>query len=165
MFSEILDVIDPDDQVIGQASEKDIYEKRLSHRIVHVMVVNTKGELLLQKRSMRKAYMPGAWVTSAGGHALTGETYEEAALREMEEEIGVVCSLTFKGKEWFDCDDRPGLKKIVALFEAHHEGPFRISEREVEQVTFFSLGEIKEMVKQGESFHPELLFLLERYYA
>lgn len=92
---EILDVVDEDNVVVGNTPKAEVYTKLLNHRIVHVLVFNTAGEMLLQLRSKNKSFMPGYWVTSAGGHVGSGETYEVAALRELQEELGVTGKLEF----------------------------------------------------------------------
>ena len=51
---EIFDVIDENNKVIGKATRKEVHAKGLLHRAVHILIVNSKGEMLLQKRSMTK---------------------------------------------------------------------------------------------------------------
>ncbi len=86
---EILDIINMDDQVIGQATREDVYAQKHMHRIVHVIVRDSAGRFLLQIRSETVKYLPLHWSTAVGGHVQTGETYKEAAWRELEEEIGI----------------------------------------------------------------------------
>lgn len=160
---EYLDVVDDDDRVIGRASEKDIYEKRLMHRIVHIFIFNGKGELALQFRSRHKPFCPHHWSTSVGGRVQSGEDYEAAAMREYEEELGRKGELRFAFKDLYAAPD--GLRKFLVTFTTVFDGPFRINPDEVERVEFFSLRKIQEMVKHGEKFHPELLFLLEKHYG
>lgn len=86
---EIFDVVDEGDVVVGRATRREVHEKGLLHRAVHVFVVNRHGELLLQKRSRFKDVHPGVWDSSAAGHLDAGEDYQSAALRELAEEMGV----------------------------------------------------------------------------
>ncbi len=95
---EIFDVVDQEDQVIGQASRKEVHQRGLLHRSVHILVFNSKGELFLQKRSMAKDENPGYWDTSAAGHVDTGEEYAHCALRELDEELGIKADLREIGK-------------------------------------------------------------------
>ena len=55
----------------------------------HVIVMNSKDEIVLQKRSKKKFIQPGRWDTSVGGHLEPGESYEVGAIREMKEELGI----------------------------------------------------------------------------
>lgn len=86
---ERFDVVDEDDQVVGQASRAEVHAKGLLHRAVHIFVVNGRGELLLQQRSRLKDVHPGVWDSSVAGHLDAGEDYEAAARREMVEEMGI----------------------------------------------------------------------------
>ncbi|MFQ5716285.1 MAG: NUDIX domain-containing protein [Nitrospinales bacterium] len=86
---EILDVVDMQDRVIGQGSRKEIHEKALIHRSVHILAFNSQGELFLQKRVWSKDENPGLWDSSAAGHMNSGEDYLDCARRELKEELGI----------------------------------------------------------------------------
>ena len=87
---ELLDVVDAEDRVIGVKTRGEIHAQGLMHRAVHILVFNAKGELFLQKRTMTKDENPGQWDSSAAGHVDSGETYIACAVREIEEELGIV---------------------------------------------------------------------------
>ena len=87
--SEILDVVDADDRVVGAMERGELHRKRLFHRSVHIFVLDEAGRIYLQRRSMNKEEHPGKWDSSASGHVASGESYQEAACRELEEEIGL----------------------------------------------------------------------------
>lgn len=70
------------------------------HRTAEIVVLNPANEILLSLRHPDKKYLPNYWDVCLGGHLDPGETYEEAAMRELEEEIGIrpgVNELTFLG--------------------------------------------------------------------
>jgi len=159
---EMMDVVNEKDEVVGVVSKKEIYEKSLPHRIVHVFVFNKKGELALQLQGREKKYCPLHWMCTAGGHVQAGETYEQAAVREFKEEVGAEVPITFLGKDLFI--GPKGIRKTLASFMASYEGPFSPNPHEVEKVEFFTFDRIKEMIKGGEKFHPELLFLLRKHF-
>jgi isopentenyldiphosphate isomerase len=58
-------------------------------RSTNVFVMNSSGELLCHQRAWEKERLPGGWSTHLGGHVGVGETYEENALKELEEEAGI----------------------------------------------------------------------------
>lgn len=92
--SELFDVVDAEDRVIGQATRREVHSKGLLHRSVHILVFNEAGELFLQKRAKTKDENPGFWDTSAAGHVSAGDDYWVTAHRELEEELGIRETLT-----------------------------------------------------------------------
>ena len=57
--NEIIDVVDINDNIIGQSYRHEVHDKNLLHRSTHILVFNNTGELFLQKRSMNKDESPG----------------------------------------------------------------------------------------------------------
>lgn len=134
---EIFDVVDEQDNVLKQASRKEVHEQKLIHRAVHVLVFSKKThDCLLQKRSAYKDKHPGVWDSSAAGHLDAGETYEEAAIRELREELGIedaklihVCNLPpSEATGW----------EHVGLYAALHDGKVHFPAAEIEGVILFS---------------------------
>lgn len=161
MNSELMDIVNEKDEVIGSAPRSEIYKKRLCHRIAHVIIFNSEGEMALQLRAKKQGFFGNSWVTSAGGHVHAGESYEEAAMRETSEELGIVPVLEHAFKDLYET---PKVLKLLCTFTALREGPFTPNPREVQKVEFFTLEKIKQMMQRGELFHPELVFLLEKHY-
>ena len=96
--NEILPIVDESDEPIGAAARHEIHQKGLLHRAAHVLVFDPKGRIYLQKRSAAKDTHPLKWTCSASGHVDPGETYLEAAGRELMEELGLETELTPVGK-------------------------------------------------------------------
>lgn len=159
---ELLDIVDSNDNIIGQATRDDIYGKSLGHRIAHVLIFDDEGRMVLQKRSDKVSFCPGHWSTAVGGHVQSGETYEEAALREYQEELGVVSGLEYVGKDLYVAPGKPD--KFVTTFRTQYDGTFEPDAEEVSEVRAFDIAEIKRMMEDGEKFHPELVFILQKYY-
>ena len=80
--------------VIGAAPRAEVHGNNLRHRAVHLFIFNRAGELLLQKRSRWKDRHPNLWDSSAAGHVGAGEEYDETAVRELREELGITAELT-----------------------------------------------------------------------
>ena len=87
---EIFDVVDSTDQVIGKAPRSQVHSIHLLHRAVHVLLFDSSGALVVQKRSATKDTYPGCYDSSASGHLNAGEDYDAAAARETQEELGVL---------------------------------------------------------------------------
>lgn len=161
-MTEVLDVVDYNDSIISQATRDEVYEKSLCHRIVHVLIFNDDGKMALQKRSKTVSFCPGYWSTAVGGHVQSGETYVDGAFREYEEELGMIGALEFFSKDLYEAEGSP--TKFVAAYKSNFNGPFEPNPEEVELVDFFTMDEIKDMITSEEKFHPELLFLLKKYF-
>ena len=147
-MSEYFEIVDEHDAVIGTARRSECHgNPQLIHRVAHVLVFDQQGRLLLQKRSLNKDVQPGKWDTSVGGHLDPGETYEEAAAREMFEELGLVdLPLTFLHAYQMRSDFE---SENVATFTTCHDGPFHFSTREIDEVRFWTLQEIDAALSSG----------------
>lgn len=86
---EYLEVVDKNNQPIGAFSRNFVHQHNLLHRSVLVLFYNKEKKLFLQQRSHKKYEYPGYWDLSATGHVQLGESREEAAFRELEEELGL----------------------------------------------------------------------------
>src|SRR3989338_10309111 len=124
---EYFDVVNEKDKVIGKASRDECHKKGLLHRASHILILNSEGKILFQKRSMEKDLYPGWWIDSAAGHLDSGEGYETAAHRELKEELGIDTNLVYlflKRKQWKGKGKIDN--EIVKVFGGKHSGPFNI---------------------------------------
>lgn len=88
-MSEILDVVNEQNEIIGQAERDEVHSKGLLCRLVYVCFYTPDGGIILQKRSLTKKNDPGKLTTAVSGHVGAGQDFVEAALREALEETGV----------------------------------------------------------------------------
>lgn len=85
---ERLDVVDQDNVVIGQADRQEVHNKHLLHRAVHLILTTGEGHFLLQQRANSAPTFPGRWDSSASGHVIAGDSFDQTVQREAKEEIG-----------------------------------------------------------------------------
>ncbi len=89
-MEEYLDIYTETGEPAGYSRLKDeAHKEGLFHRTVHIWFYTNNKEVLFQKRGANKETFPNYWDVSVAGHVMAGETLEEAALREVEEEIGL----------------------------------------------------------------------------
>lgn len=100
MESEIVDIVNEENEVVGQGSRQELHEKGLWHRVVNVWFYNANGEVFFQKRSKIKNGSHVSLGFTVGGHVGARQTIMDAVLRETKEETGrdiVPEELTFHG--------------------------------------------------------------------
>jgi isopentenyl-diphosphate delta-isomerase len=158
---EIFDVCDAQDRVIGQAPRSVVHRDKLLHRAVHVFVFNTQNQLLVQLRSATKDEFPLCYTSSASGHLSTGEDYLESAVREMEEEIGLVAPLKFLGK--FPASEDFAWDHTV-LYLAHSDAEPQPDPLEVANILRFTIPELMQHLREDPAkFSPPFRKLVEWY--
>jgi 16S rRNA (adenine1518-N6/adenine1519-N6)-dimethyltransferase len=145
---ELLAVVDQNDRPLRAMARGTIHQENLLHRAVHILLVNDRGDLLLQKRSHRKDRFPQRWDSSAAGHVDADESYQECAMRELWEEIGVTATLTETGG--VVASEATG-HEFIKIFAGVHNGPFRWNPHEIETGGFFR----PEMVDTWISTRPQ----------
>jgi|SRR5208282_4903582 len=142
MQEELLEIVDKEGKALGVALRSSIHgNPSLLHKVVHVLVFNSLGELLLQKRSMSKDVEPGKWDTSVGGHVSAAEEISSAVDREMKEELGIdTCELRFL-YSYIHSDAYES--ELVFTYSCIHNGPFSFNTGEIDAVKFWRIEEIK----------------------
>lgn len=145
---EIFEVLDTEGRIIGLATRSELHSNpSLLHRVVHIMVFNKQGDLLLQKRSLNKDIGPGKWDTSVGGHVNPGEDVYSAAVREMDEELGIVLSdLQFLYSYLFRNHRE---SELVSTFSCAYEGEVHFNAEEIDEVRFWQMQSIEEQIGKG----------------
>lgn len=89
-MEEKFDVLNEKGEYLNKTELREkCYKEGLWHRAVAVFIINSKQQVLLQKRSPKKKMWPNTWDITAGGHVLAGEFGFQSALREIEEELGI----------------------------------------------------------------------------
>ena len=130
------------DAVTGQATRGEVHAKKLIHRAVHVFAINKRGDVLLQQRSMFKDAHPGVWDSSVSGHLDSGEDYTTAAIRELDEEMGIRVETPPEEIARIRPSEQTGWEHI-RIFRTHHSGALSFPAAEVEAAMWFPVSEIE----------------------
>jgi isopentenyldiphosphate isomerase len=159
MSEEIFDVVNERDEVIGQRPRREVHRLGLKHRAVHVLVFNSRGEVFLQKRSLKKDRESGKWDSSTSGHVDSGEDYDACAVRELREEIGL--EVKSCSQRLFKIDARPETGwEFCWVYRCESEGPFQLHPDEIERGGWFAPEKISRWIaeKPGD-FASAFLFI------
>jgi isopentenyldiphosphate isomerase len=138
--------VTPDDMVIGPLERDRAHSEGLLHRSGMVFLSRPDGRVLVQHRSSRKKTFPDRRDASCAFHVSYGESYEDAARRELAEECGLSASLRLVAK--FVHRDPPEYQ-IVAVFVGQSDSPVRVDPDESVGAEFLSREEIDDVVRGG----------------
>ena len=153
--NELFPVVDKMDRILRQAARSEVHGDNLRHRAVHILIFNEKGELYLQQRSRRKDRHPLLWDSSAAGHVMAGEGYDEAAKRELQEELGV--NLPLKKVLKLSASPQTG-QEFIWLYRGQLHGNIRPNRSEIETGAFLTPTMMDGWVaERPENFAPGFL--------
>ena len=165
MQDEIFDVVNERDEVIGQLARKEVHRQGLKHRAVHVLIFNARGEIFLQKRSLKKDNHPGVWDSSASGHVDCGEDYDACAIREVGEELGVRLGCVPKRVLRIDACDETG-QEFVWVYQCKHEGPFTLHPEEIETGGWFAQDRVTGWIAEArQEFAPAFICIWRKLFV
>lgn len=87
---EFFDIVNEKDEVIGRIAENNQNTVKPSQlRFINIIIINENNKIIVPKRSSNRKIFPNCYDFSVGGHVNSGENYEEAAYRELKEELGI----------------------------------------------------------------------------
>ncbi len=87
---EFFDIVNENDEVVGKVSENMQNTIKPSQlRFINIIITNDDKKILVPKRSSNRRIFPNCFDFSVGGHVNSGEEYNEAAYRELKEELGI----------------------------------------------------------------------------
>ncbi len=93
LLEEKVVLVDSSDRPIGVAEKLQAHQDGLLHRAFSIFVLNSQGQLLLQKRAKHKYHSGGLWTNTCCSHPRPDETLLDAAHRRLQEEMGFNCEL------------------------------------------------------------------------
>jgi 16S rRNA (adenine1518-N6/adenine1519-N6)-dimethyltransferase len=159
--NERFPVVDKNDRILRFARRSDVHGNNLRHRAVHILIFDQAGEVYLQQRSRWKDRHPLKWDSSAAGHVVGGEGYEETARRELEEELGINVPLEKLLK--LPASARTD-EEFVRLYRGETRGKPIVNRSEIETGAFFPPAIIDGWVSaRPEDFAPGFMECWKAY--
>lgn len=158
---EQFDVVNDRDEVIDVLSRSEVHRQQLLHRAIHVFVFRTDGRMLIHQRSPAKEEFPSVWTSSCSGHVSAGETYNESAPRELQEELGLVAALTPLHK--FPAQEATSWE-FTMLYATTSDDEVTPDPHEMTAVRWMAVSDIAAWTRQSpEQFSPAFLVLFNWY--
>ena len=160
---ELVDVVDEFDQVIQVVPRRVMRADRLRHRAVFIAILDGAGRLLVHRRSPHKDVWPSWCDIAVGGVVGAGESYLEAAHRELAEEVGMSAAtleeLVLGESRPYD-DDQVSL--MARCYVVTSQGPFTFDDGEVVEAWWVHRDGLNDLLRR-ERFLPDSLALLLPY--
>jgi len=163
-MDETFDIIDDNDNVIGQAARSDVHRSGALHRGVHLLLFDRAGRLLIQKRSADRKQYASLWDCSVSEHVKSGEGYLDAAIRGAQEELRVdVTNLRplFKFRMEYGPNDNE-----ISVVYAGVADPARVrfDAEEVSEVAYVEVSEaLARMAKSPQAFCGWFIQIMNHY--
>lgn len=156
-------LVNADDVEIGTAGKLDVHKRGLKHRAISVLVRNTAGQLLLQRRNPAKYHSGLLWANACCSHPLPGESTVDAAHRRLQEEMGIACPLA----PLFTFDYRAPVSddlienELVHVFGGTHDGTIAPDPAEVSEWKWIGFDDLAIDLRD----HPERYAIWFRKYV
>jgi len=161
---EYLDLVDEDDRVVGKKLRADIYKEGLQNfRVVNVFLKNSKGQLWIPRRTAHKAVAPLALDFSASGHVSSGESYEEAFAKEVQEELNIdVTGVPYKELAYLTHKD--GFALYMKIFEIQSDSTPQYNPDDFTEAYWLTPKELVERIEKGDPAKTDIPTLVKRFY-
>lgn len=168
---EEVDVVDKNGKVTGKVTRNQVYKKGLLHPAVNIVVTNKKGQIFIQRRSLKKI-LPLYWDISASEHVKSGEDYKSAAIRGLKEELSIKAPVKLLRKKHIQRNEYITKEiclieyELVELYGAIYDGKIEVNQEEVSEGRFVSFEELDKLTRNDLiKFSPwgleEINYLLE----
>ena len=159
---EILDLVNAQDQVIGQKYRSEVYKEKLKNfRVINAFLVNSKNEVWIPRRSGDKKLFPLCLDTSVGGHVSAGESYEEAFKRELQEELNIQSSLVPYSMVAHLTPETDNLSAFMHLYIIRTEESPAYNTDDFISAAWYSLSELETLIENGEKTKGDLPILVK----
>ncbi|MBS3051404.1 MAG: NUDIX domain-containing protein [Candidatus Aenigmarchaeota archaeon] len=145
---EYFDVVDKNDNVVGRALRSECHKNpKLIHRGVFVIIINRKGEVMIQKRGMKADTNPGRW-EFMGEHNKIGESYKSAAIRGLREELGIKKANVRKISKMKISSRRETEFDEIFTCKISEKSRIKINSKEVSEAKFLSTNQLENLMRK-----------------
>lgn len=166
MEDELMDVVDQFDQVVGQKLRSELYAENSSNcRAINAFLVNSQGQLWIPRRTAQKRLFPLHLDMSCGGHVCSGESYEAALQRELQEELNLDLGQVAWSLLGHLSPYRDGVSMFMNVYEIRSDATPAWNPDDFIEAAWFDVGELQNQIQSGDLVKGDLPFLIEKFYG
>jgi isopentenyl-diphosphate Delta-isomerase len=160
-------LVDERDNVIGTMEKMEAHRQGKLHRAFSVILFNSAGEMLLQKRAKSKYHSPGLWTNTCCSHPLPNENIEDAVARRLKEEMGIELRPNYAYKFIYKAhlDKNLTEHELDHVFIGKYDGKPNMNSAEVEDWKFVNIEWLKEDIRNNPSHYTEWFKLIMEKYS
>jgi len=163
---ETLDLVDENDRVVGAKSRSEIYKEGLKNfRVVNAFAVNSEGKLWIPRRTSTKRLFPNCLDMSMGGHVSSGESYEEAFRRELEEELNLKTKTTPYSLLGHLSPYIDGVSAFMNVYEIGLDTAPDYNKNDFTEYYWLTPQELLEKLAKGDKSKEDLPQLIRKFYS
>ncbi len=140
MMSELVDIVNEKDEVVGKGTRELVHQNGALHRVVHLIIETSDRKFVIQKRATGRKLLDLA----VGGHVSHGDSYVKTVKREAKEEIGLDAKIVELIGFVKSTDNTKN--HIGAVFYCKSDGPFTINKEEVDELFYYSKQDLEHLI-------------------
>lgn len=161
----MLDLVDDNDQVVGTMPRLEVYTRNYDNfRVIDAFIKNSKGQLFIPRRTAKKRLFPSCLDSSVGGHVDSGESYEEAFIREAAEELNIdVSKLTYRclGKI---TPVTSNVWSFITVFEVEYDEVPEYNPLDIADYYWLTPAELLSRIDSGDKAKSNLSKIVKHFY-
>ena len=162
---EYVILVDEFDNALGTMEKMEAHRKGVLHRAFSVLVFNSKGELLLQKRAAGKYHSAGLWTNTCCSHPGPTESIGESVQRRVQFEMGINVKPAFAFKFTYKAALDNGLTEheLDHVFTATYEREPHVNPDEVSDWKYVELSALRaDLARRPEVYTAWFKYIVDR---
>lgn len=155
-------LVDQQDAIVGYESKIKVHKEGLLHRAFSLLIFNSGGELLIQKRARNKYHSAGLWSNTCCSHPIPNEDIKVSAHRRLQEEMGFDCEFDLLFTFSYRVEFMNGLieNEYDHIFKGIYEGIININPEEVADYKWIKMNDLKEDIIMNPHNYTEWLKII-----
>jgi len=155
--------VDGHDNIIGSRPRTDFYAGKYIHRSTYLILLNSKNEILIQKRASTKEWYPNLYTFAVARTVQEGESYEESMVRGLQEKIGITTPVRFLFKIFHE---EKSDKAFRAIFIGRSDDEIKPNRNDISQVEWIDMNILKkDIIEHPEKYAPPFVVGMKRYFT